>query len=264
MHVRRWPFVALAAVLLLTLPPAGDATLALARILGYTVCHQLPEHSLSMAGQQLPLCARCTGLYIGFLVGLLGMAIQGKLRASQLPPSTVTGLLLAAFAAMAADGFNSLLGFLSDAPPPYEPSNLLRLITGTAAGASLALLLLPLLNESMWAKPDRSPSVDDLGDLAGYTILAALAVALVGSEHPALLYPTALASALGVLAALSTAGAALAATLSRRKVQAGNGGVPRPVLAGLALAVISMALLGGARAYFSLPLGLAVVSAVAR
>jgi uncharacterized membrane protein len=35
---------------------------------GSLVCHQRPERSFQMWGAQLPVCARCTGLYVGAAV----------------------------------------------------------------------------------------------------------------------------------------------------------------------------------------------------
>ena len=34
-------------------------------------CHQMPERSFFYKGYQFPLCARCTGLVIGYLMGIL-------------------------------------------------------------------------------------------------------------------------------------------------------------------------------------------------
>ena len=34
-------------------------------------CHQRPERSFFYKGYQFPLCARCTGLVIGYLMGIL-------------------------------------------------------------------------------------------------------------------------------------------------------------------------------------------------
>jgi len=31
-------------------------------------CHRIPERSFFYKGQQFPVCARCTGIYLGFLV----------------------------------------------------------------------------------------------------------------------------------------------------------------------------------------------------
>ena len=37
--------------------------------IGRYICHQRPERSFVVHGQQMPVCARCTGLYVGALVG---------------------------------------------------------------------------------------------------------------------------------------------------------------------------------------------------
>lgn len=34
-------------------------------------CHQLPERSFFFRGYQFPVCARCTGLILGYMIGLL-------------------------------------------------------------------------------------------------------------------------------------------------------------------------------------------------
>src|SRR5687768_14239891 len=38
---------------------------------GSVICHQRPERSFHLAGAQLPVCARCMGLYVGGAVGAL-------------------------------------------------------------------------------------------------------------------------------------------------------------------------------------------------
>jgi uncharacterized membrane protein len=58
------------------------------------VCHQRPERSFHLGGTQLPVCARCTGLYVsgalGALVAWLGASrvprrMRGVLIASAMP-----------------------------------------------------------------------------------------------------------------------------------------------------------------------------------
>lgn len=41
-------------------------------------CHQLPERSFYWHGYQFPVCARCTGVYIGELLALFGHFVIGS------------------------------------------------------------------------------------------------------------------------------------------------------------------------------------------
>lgn len=47
------------------------------------VCHQRPERSFHLAGMQLPVCARCFGLYASGLVGALAAWVTGTGMAAQ-------------------------------------------------------------------------------------------------------------------------------------------------------------------------------------
>jgi uncharacterized membrane protein len=257
MSRHRWILAAGLLVVLGTVPLADGAVFTGARGIGYAVCSQLSAHSFFVAGHQLPLCARCTGIYLGFLVGVGGMALLGKLGGCRWPPRTVTAVLLLSIAAMAGDGVNSLTSSLPEAVRAYEPTNMLRLITGIAAGTSLALLEVPLLNDVLWANRDMTESVSDFGELFGFAILAALVGTLVYSEHPIILYPAAILETIGVLGAIGAAGTALAATVLRRERKALCLTDAAPVVvAGLGLALAAMAALGAIRYYFSLPIGI--------
>ena len=39
-------------------------------------CHQMPERSFFIKGYQFPLCARCTGLLLGYLFGTLLWVVE--------------------------------------------------------------------------------------------------------------------------------------------------------------------------------------------
>lgn len=64
--------------LALVVAPAAFAALApewalageLARLLLHPICHQLPERSFALAGVPFAACHRCTGLYLGFMLGV--------------------------------------------------------------------------------------------------------------------------------------------------------------------------------------------------
>src|SRR5437868_4456347 len=57
----------IALVLWISFTPAG--ILGKADAVGYAVCHRITVRSFAFPnGQQLPMCARCTGTFIGVLV----------------------------------------------------------------------------------------------------------------------------------------------------------------------------------------------------
>lgn len=70
-----------------TLSRAGVVTGALVYLLGSVVCHQRPERSFHRDGAQLPVCARCLGLYAGGALGVLAWAALSGLGARTSRPA---------------------------------------------------------------------------------------------------------------------------------------------------------------------------------
>src|SRR3990172_240500 len=61
---------------------------------GYAVCHRITIRSfLFPDGHQFPLCARCTGTFIGVLIGFLGPGLLFRHRhAAMFPPVRIMGI----------------------------------------------------------------------------------------------------------------------------------------------------------------------------
>lgn len=235
--------VLIGALLLL----APHDLLAKADRAAYAVCHRIPERSFIIGGRQLPLCARCSGLYLGAGAALLALLALGRGRAGRFPARPyliLSGLFLAAWA---ADGFNSFLALL-DLPHLYEPTNLLRLITGALAGVALAGVLLPALNVTFWAVPAHRRSIERLADLL-WLLGAAAAVALVILAAPDwMLYPLALLSGLMILLLLGLLNAMLYLSFTRREGRAERWTqLVAPVLIGLGAAGVEIVVIGLAR-----------------
>src|SRR5260221_9158426 len=79
----------------------GGTLLDRLRTLDSGICAQLPTHSFYPASQQLPLCARNTGVYVGFTVTALMLLATGRLRAVRLPAESIA---IAPEVATALDG----------------------------------------------------------------------------------------------------------------------------------------------------------------
>ncbi len=225
----------------------------------FAVCHRLPERSFAFAGRPLPLCARCSGTYLGALTGLLVLAARGRGRASRLPAIRFL-LVLGIFAlTWAVDGANSFLTFFPGVPHLYEPRNILRLVTGTLEGLALAAVLLPVLNLSLWRAPEPTPSIRTWRDLLWMLAGGAVMIALVSSEWAPMLIPLALLSGLTIVALLGAVNTLLVLILLKRD---GRGGHWRdalvPALFGVMLALVEIAAIDLVRATLSARFGLPI------
>jgi len=181
------------------------------------VCHQFPEHSISIAGVQLPLCARCTGTYLGALTGLANCWWRGRSRASWLPPIRVLAVLVLFFSFWAIDGVNSYFNYLSGHVILYVPSNLLRLTAGMVNGLSLSILIFPMFNFILWRKPERQRVVHGFRELTAILLQVVALVLVLRADIGILLYPFALLNLVGGLLMLTIVNSMIVMILLRRE-----------------------------------------------
>ncbi len=97
------------------------------------VCHQTPERSFYIAGYPLAVCARCTGLYVGFAAAVAFYPVMTSLKRTHAPERK---WLFIAAAPLAID---FVLGFFGI----WENSHTSRLLTGALLGAVSAFFILP-------------------------------------------------------------------------------------------------------------------------
>lgn len=196
------PIVLLAGFILgiwLTYTPSG--LLGKADAIGYAVCHRISTRSYFLGDRQLPLCARCSGMYLGALVGLIYQTRPGRLgRMPARKILLVLGMFLVAFA---VDGINSFLHLYPNIPGLYEPKNWLRLLTGTGVGLGISAVLMPIFNQTVWKNWNESPLLYSWRQLAEIILLAVIVDLAILSENMYLLYPLALLSSATVLTILT-------------------------------------------------------------
>jgi uncharacterized membrane protein len=160
------------------------------------VCAQL--HNELLGGVQLPLCARNTGIYAGFLLTVIYLLLLGRGRAAGLPPWPISALLALLVLVMAFDGFNSLLLDIG-APNFYQPFNALRTLSGLGAGIALGVFLPLMLNNALRADARRDQRVLNNGfELAGAVLLSLLVQLIIYGDLSWGYWPVAIISFLGI------------------------------------------------------------------
>lgn len=106
--------------------------------IGHMVCHQIPERSISINGVQFFVCARCMGIYIGFMIAFLLALYYREFKRDDFHFKWCVLLLMP----MAFDGTTQLVGL-------RESTNLLRLFTGMAGGIAMGWLTAMILGRAL-------------------------------------------------------------------------------------------------------------------
>ena len=206
----RW-FVPAAALLVVAafmfITPPG--LLGKADGIGYAICHRIDARSFHLFGRQLPLCARCTGEFNAAAIALIFLGFVSRKR-SAMPNKGILAVLVFFFLAFGIDGSNSYLyllkqtydGFLPQIQNIYIPNNTLRLLTGSGMGIAMAVVLFPVINQSIWRGADDRPALTWKEFVVLLVIILLVDLGIL-SEQPVFLYPITFLSVLGVLALLT-------------------------------------------------------------
>ncbi len=102
------------------------------------VCHQVPERTLTIGGDLLPLCARCTGIYSGFLIGVVFQIIDRR-KVNRLPSIWITTVTIVLILALISEALGEKLRL-------WELPSEGRLLLGLFCGSALSVALFPLFN----------------------------------------------------------------------------------------------------------------------
>jgi uncharacterized membrane protein len=100
--------------------------------LGHVICHQLPVRSFHLWGVALPVCARCTGIYVGAAVTALLILLR-PVRTTPSAPSARRLLMAALLPTALTLAYEWTTGIM--------PSNWIRALAGVPLGAAVIWLL---------------------------------------------------------------------------------------------------------------------------
>lgn len=139
------PIIALAAtawLALLVVSPFGPTWLAaLTYTVGSFICHQLPERSFHLGGFQIPVCARCLGIYAGF-------AVAAWTCVAALPRPSIVHRNLTTRAARSVFVVSALPTAISlglEWTGIWGGSNIVRSIAGSALGIGVAFVVMSVV-----------------------------------------------------------------------------------------------------------------------
>ncbi len=116
--------------------PKDERWLTFMKLGAKTGCHQMPERSFSFGGYQFPICARCTGVILGYIIAVITYFKHGFHKRSS----------IAGCGIMLTDWAVQWIGI-------KESSNRRRVLTGIAGGfgiMSLQLELLRKIKQKLW------------------------------------------------------------------------------------------------------------------
>lgn len=227
--LRRWLIILFIVVALLLMAfytlsdpllLSNDALLDGGDWLGAAVCHRIVDRSFLINGRPLPLCARCTGMYLGVALTFGVLLAAGRARRVLLPPLPLLLILVGMIGVMGVDGLNSFSHFIPNFPHLYEPRNWLRLLTGVGTGLAMGLFVLPILAQTLWRDAELSPVLGSWGEFGLIGVVGLTAVLLLLSNQPAVSYVMAVISTAGLLLIVTSLNAILWLTLLRKEGQA--------------------------------------------
>jgi uncharacterized membrane protein len=95
------------------------------------VCHQFASRSIVIHDHSLAVCARCSGIYVGFLAGVIAVRMSQPLRNREWRPVL---LLAVSVIPMVFHVVGEMTGIV-------EPSLTLRSVTGVWFGTGISFLL---------------------------------------------------------------------------------------------------------------------------
>jgi uncharacterized membrane protein len=240
------------AVLLFGLVESPAGLLGKADAVGYAVCHRINVRSFHIGIRQLPLCARCTGTFLGVIAGALLLILAGRGRSITWPRRSIFAVLALTAVPWGFDGVNSYASLFPQLPHLYAPQNWLRLTTGTFLGLAMSAIFLPAVNQSLWKTGSPLPILRNFRELLLFFLPAPVLIVLVLWENPIILYPLALLSTAGILFLLTGVYSAIVLMIFRKENLAENWHDAWPVLlAGLTIGLIQIIAIDAVRFYLT-------------
>ncbi len=202
--------------------------------LGGGLCHQKIERTFSIDSLNMPVCSRCTGIYLGILLSLLALILIERKIKGEFPPLKIVLIAVGVFLIMGLDVVLSTIGLI-------QSSNIIRMITGFMTGWFMVLLLFSLANNSMFKKFVRKNYLDNWKKLFIWLAAGAAGAVLFIFTYKYAIIFWAMLSVLGLLAFVTLILFILFFSLNRRLL--GSIDSWKKYMAAIAVGIISSGVL---------------------
>jgi len=160
--------------------------------IGSLVCHQVPDRTIPIGNNLLPLCARCTGIYTGFFIGLAYQFALWQNKIRKLPALKISILSSLVIVVLIFDAVGSYLQI-------WTTPNHIKLILGLLGGSSISLFLFPPFNFSLFPCREKESGMTFWWEYTGLIFLLGFAIFFIMSQKPIFYYPVAVVSIAGIL-----------------------------------------------------------------
>src|SRR5687768_5314788 len=150
------PLAAIAWVAVLLAAPVAPAAAATpVYLFGSFLCHQLSDRSFHLAGVQLPVCARCLGIYAGAAIGaavsIVGHPLTGRLAGRDGPPHGRNAARVTLLIAALPTAITLVLEWSG----LWQPGNVVRAAAGLVLGGGVALVVMGAIHYERWQRRRR-------------------------------------------------------------------------------------------------------------
>jgi uncharacterized membrane protein len=141
------------------------------RFIGGSLCHQQPGRSFGARGFYMPVCSRCAGIYLGFLLSLVFIVVLERAVKGEFPSVKMTVTAVGVFLVMGGEAALSTFRII-------ESFAVVRFITGFMTGWFMLYLLFPLKNSVMLKRYRKQCYLDKKGRFTAWIVIAVLLMVL--------------------------------------------------------------------------------------
>jgi uncharacterized membrane protein len=206
-------------------------------LFGSALCHQIPDRSYLLGDLQMPLCARCIGIHVGFLLSSIALWIGGRKFSSAMPGKSA----LATLGAMEIVGVALALASYAGLGGSDNPT---RTISGLLIGVPIPFVAIPLLNLTVFHGRNSRIPFESYSDwlLLAAAYLAGLALIFLSTSSIIIFVAVSILGIVGICVLVFTIGLLFIGVLTDKKSMTAKRRIMFAIILASAFLIVSTAI----------------------